>query len=299
MRQPLILDGGLATGLESLGAKLHPQLWSASVFIENRPLVTRLHRLFVEAGAEILIGASYQMSYRALVEFGHSVAEVDALLRATIDCARDAATQAGSSVLVAASIGPYGAARADGSEYRGDYGVDRRTLRRFHERRLRTLESARPDWLAIETLPCRHELDALCELLDESGSPSWISFSAPDGRHLADGLPLEEAAARADACGAVKYVGVNCLEPERVLDAIERLERGTGKALLVYPNSGERWDAIRRCWQGEAARRRFLDLASEWTNHPLWAVGGCCRVGPDWIRDLRRKLRPGEFRQSM
>jgi len=294
MGQPLILDGGLATGLESLGATLHSRLWSAGTFIDDRPLVTQLHRLYIDAGAELLIGASYQMNYDVLCGMGRSRQQVDSLLTETIECAREAATDSRAKIQLAASIGPFGAARADGSEYRGNYGVSRDALRRFHERRLRILDATSADWLAIETVPCRDELVLLCELLEGCETPAWISFSAPDGRTLADGLPLEEAAARAAACRQVKYVGVNCLEPERVLSAIESLKRGTRKPLLVYPNSGERWDAERRCWSGQATLARFLDLATEWLEHDLWAVGGCCRVGPEWIRALRRRLRPNE-----
>ncbi len=70
MQRPLIVDGGLATGLEELGHELHPRLWSAGVFLEAPQFVEELHAAYLAAGAEILATASYQMSFEGLAREG-------------------------------------------------------------------------------------------------------------------------------------------------------------------------------------------------------------------------------------
>ncbi len=290
--RPLVVDGGLATGLEALGYELHPRLWSAGVFLEHPAAVERLHRAYLDAGAEILISASYQMSFAGLAREGLDHRSAARAMRRTVEVARRAAARAGKRPLVAASIGPYGATLADGSEYRGAYGLDVAQLVEFHRERASVLDRAGADLLAAETVPCLDEARALIRLFSESpGTPVWVSFSCGAGGRLRDGQPLERAAALLERCARVQAVGVNCTAPDHVAEAIDAIRTGTGKPVIVYPNSGEQWEPARRAWVGEFDRRRFLDLASTWARRGVWAIGGCCRIGPDVIRELAQRLR--------
>ena len=291
MRRPRIVDGGLATGLESLGHELHPRLWSAGLFLERPDAVEALHRLYLAAGAEILISASYQMSFEGLEEQGLDHAAAAEAMRRTVTVARQAAAGTRRSAMIAASVGPYGATRADGSEYTGLYDLDARGLVAFHRERLEVLSTSGADLLAIETIPSLVETQALCDLLSVTPGPeAWISFSCRDGYRIADGEPIARAAALVDGCDRVTAVGVNCTPPQHVSSLIEAIGAVTDKRIVVYPNSGERWDGAGRCWSGEPDTSGFVELARGWASQGVWAVGGCCRVGPETIRQLARVL---------
>ena len=136
---PVVLDGGLATELERRGHDLSGSLWSAQVLRDDPGEVVAAHRAFVEAGARVVETASYQASFEGLAAAGLDADETRALLRRSVDLAREASGD--EPVWVAASVGPYGAARADGSEYTGAYAneLDVQALRRFHRERLRVL----------------------------------------------------------------------------------------------------------------------------------------------------------------
>ena len=291
MRRPLIVDGGLATGLEELGHELHPRLWSAGVFLEAPQSVEELHAAYLAAGAEVLVTASYQMSFEGLAREGLDPAAAESAMRATVETARRAAERHGKPTIVAASVGPYGAVLTDGSEYRGDYELRGEELAAFHRRRLEVLRRSGADLLAIETIPSLEEARVLCALLSEhDGIDAWISFSCRDGAHIADGHRIQQAVALLEACPAVTAVGVNCTAPEFVADLMDGIREGSGKPIIVYPNSGETWDAVGRRWAGNFAQERFLELARKWARKGAWAIGGCCRVGPAVIRDLARVL---------
>jgi homocysteine S-methyltransferase len=180
---------------------------------------------------------------------------------------------------VAASVGPYGAYLADGSEYRGDYDLDVAGLRAFHRPRLDVLATAGADVLAVETIPCLAEVEALCAELDGTGVTAWLSLSA-DGEHTRAGEPLVEAWAMADDVDEIIAVGVNCCAPGDVTTALA----DAAGPLVAYPNSGQGWDAVRRAWTGESA---FDPGAVEsWLEAGARLVGGCCRVGPDDIAEV-------------
>lgn len=272
----ILLDGGLATQLEARGHDLADELWSARLLLDDPEEITAAHRDFAAAGARVAITASYQVSYAGLARRGLDQQGADGLLRRSVALAREAM---GPDGFVAASVGPYGAALADGSEYRGDYGLTVAELRGWHRDRLRTLADAGPDMLAVETLPCLAEVEAVVAELDGLGVPAWISLTGA-GPRTTNGEPLAEAFAVAASVAEVVAVGVNCCDPRGVTEQVE-LAAATGLPAVAYPNSGEGWDAQARAWTGE----RGLDpeLVTEWIDAGARLVGGCCRVRPEDI----------------
>ncbi len=278
-----VLDGGLATELEAQGADLSDALWSARVLADEPERIVAAHAAFVAAGAEIAITSSYQASFEGFERAGVARAEAAGLMRRSVALAREAGPPR-----VAASVGPYGAVLADGSEYTGRYGLDVAQLRRFHRPRLDVLASAEPDLLAVETIPALAEVEAICAELEEVGVPAWVSLSGT-GSATAAGEPLAEAFAIAAACPAVIAVGVNCVAPHVVADALRIAASVTSKPLVAYPNSGETWDATHRRWTGDpeiAAGdvRTWVELGARF-------VGGCCRVTPAQITAIGGAVR--------
>lgn len=295
----LVLDGGLATELEYLGLDLTDPLWSAKVLLENPKAITKVHQSYLEAGADMIISASYQASYPGLARRGLSRPAIDRLLQKSVFLARAARDQYVISKqgedrirpLVAASVGPYGAFLADGSEYTGNYGVDRATLRAFHAPRVAELIKAEPDLLAFETLPCLEEAEVLLELLqDYPKQEAYLSFSCRDGRHLSSGELFRDGVLLANRYRQVQAVGINCTAPQWITPLLRSVQDLTHLPFIVYPNRGEAWDAIQKCWIPGSAGAALQDLVLAW--HPLGAklVGGCCRVRPADIQAIRLAL---------
>ncbi|MEU6486916.1 homocysteine S-methyltransferase [Streptomyces sp. NPDC046887] len=295
---PLVLDGGLAHQLETTGHQLGGALWSAQLLGDDPEAVVAAHQAYFEAGAGTVITASYQASFEGFARRGIGPDRAAALLVRSVELAREAARRAeartpGRALWVAASAGPYGAMLADGSEYRGQYGLSVRELERFHRPRLEVLAAARPDALALETVPDADEGRALVRAVRGLGVPAWLSYSVEGGRTRA-GQPLEEAFAVAADAEEIVAVGVNCCRPEEVARAVSVAARVTGKPVVAYPNSGERWDAGAGAWRGPATFS--ADRLAQWRRAGARLVGGCCRVGPEQIAALAREVRPSGVR---
>ncbi len=281
--QPTVVDGGLGSRLEELGHDVSGRLWSAQVLRDDPSAVKAVHRDYFAAGAQVAITASYQVSFDGLAAAGFDRDDAVELLKRSVTLATAARDEMLPTGLVAASVGPYGAARADGSEYRGDYDLDRHGLRLWHEPRLHALLDASPDLLAIETIPSRDEARALLDLVRGTGAAAWLAFTVAGGR-LPTGESLAEAFADANQVDEIVAVGVNCCHPDEVEPALAAARRATDKPVVVYPNSGETWNAATRSWVGTAA----LPAAriERWLASGATVIGGCCRVGPDEIRQI-------------
>ena len=288
--RPVVLDGGLATQLEAAGSDVSSSLWSARLLRDDPAAVVAAHVAFFAAGAQVATTASYQASVEGFAAAGVDRAEAEELVRRSVGLARRAQQEAGveGRSWVAASVGPYGAVLADGSEYTGAY-ADRLTvddLAAFHRPRLELLAAAGPDVLACETLPALAEVEALVGLLPGLGLPAWLSLTAvvdADGTvRTRRGEPAAEAFAMARDAAEVVAVGVNCLDPADVLPAVREAAYVAGKPVVVYPNSGETWDAARRSWSGDPDLR--VDDVRGWVDAGARLVGGCCRVGPAQVQ---------------
>ncbi|WP_369226330.1 homocysteine S-methyltransferase [Streptomyces sp. R39] len=286
----VVLDGGMSNQLASAGHDLSDELWSARLLADRPDAVSDAHLAYFRAGADVAITASYQATFEGFGKRGIPHEEAARLLALSVELGRDAVRRARAEGIVrplwvAASVGPYGAMLADGSEYRGRYGLSVDELERFHRPRLEVLAGAAPDVLALETVPDADEAAALLRAVRGLGVPAWLSYSVAGGRTRA-GQPLEEAFGLAAEADELIAVGVNCCAPEDVADAVEVAARVTGKPVVVYPNSGEVWDAQARAWTG----RSLFDpeQVEGWRKAGARLIGGCCRVGPEAISGIAR-----------
>ncbi|MFI6475489.1 homocysteine S-methyltransferase [Streptomyces sp. NPDC050516] len=308
---PVVLDGGLSNQLEAQGCDLSDELWSARLLADDPRQIQAAHTAYVRAGAQVVTTASYQATFEGFARRGLSHGEAELLLAKSVQLARAAGELGGGSgggvgrgvgeaprspaqppkFWVAASIGPYGAFLADGSEYRGRYGLSVRELERFHRPRIEALVAAGPDVLALETVPDADEAEALLRAVEGCGVPVWLSYSIVGGRTRA-GQGLAAAFGLVAGHDQVIAVGVNCCTPADADRAVPLAASVTGKPVVVYPNSGERWDAERRGWAGgttfDAAR------VGDWVSSGARLVGGCCRVGPTEIAQLAARVRGGQ-----
>ncbi|MGH8203879.1 MAG: homocysteine S-methyltransferase [Steroidobacteraceae bacterium] len=296
--EAVVLDGGLATELSARGHDISGALWSARLLRSAPEAIEQLHYDYFAAGARIAITASYQASYEGFAAAGIEDAETTRLFRFSVELARNARAryrrdhpQDRRELFVAASVGPYGAISHDGAEYRGDYGLTVDELVDFHARRFGVLAASGAEFLACETIPTLDEARAYVKLLKRhAGARAWLSFTSPDGVHTSHGEGLVDCARLVDRVSNVIAVGVNCVKPEVVGAAIRALKTGTDKPIVVYPNSGETWDARDESWRGDPDGASLAALAPGWIAAGARLVGGCCRVGPRDIAALGRAL---------
>ena len=275
------LDGGLSTALENNGNKLTTSLWTGELIRTNPAQITKAHLDFINAGAQIIITSSYQLSYTGCGARGWSEDETNQALIASTLLAKKAVIESGKSVKLAASVGPYGASLADGSEYKGNYGVSKQVLKDFHAKRLEVLISTSPDYLALETMPDTFEVEVLLDLLNDCPIPFWISYSCKEGNQTNAGQDFQSAV---DLAQSAMAVGVNCTKPELITDLLRSAK--SDKPYVVYPNSGRVWDAENKVWTGSDAIGFSDELVSQWIKAGAEIVGGCCGIGAAEIEQL-------------
>ena len=290
-----VLDGAMATELEYRGADISGPLWSAHVLEEAPEKILAVHRAYLEAGADVLLTASYQVSRQGYAELGMDASRADkALLRSVELAIRARAEFPGRSALIAASLGPYGAALHNGAEYHGNYDCSFAGLVQFHRERIAVLAESNADLFAFETLPSLEEARAIGEALKPwPNLAAWFTFTCPEPKaaalQVAHGEPLRECAALAASFPQTIAVGVNCTQPTRIASLVAELRTASAKPVVVYPNSGEGWNAEDRCWTAapeSSHPAHFGKQAGEWYAAGAQLVGGCCRTRPDHIRQV-------------
>jgi homocysteine S-methyltransferase len=304
-----VIDGGLATELEYQGARIDGPLWSAHVLEDEPEKLVAVYRAYIEAGAECIATCSYQVSRMGYAEAGLTAERADRALVRSVELARAAIAEfPGRRVLVAGSLGPYGAALHNGGEYHGNYDCSFDDLVRFHSERIEIFARAngaqRPDLLAFETFPSLDEARAVGKALaafhpagqkSPGGGPgdwpefeAWFSFSCRDEKHVSHGERVADCAALVASFPQTVAIGVNCVPPQWIPSLIAELRAASTKPVLVYPNSGEGWDAERRCWIGTTDAAEFGARAAEWFHLGAQIVGGCCRTRPEHIAAVAR-----------
>ena len=290
-----VLDGGMATELERAGLDISGPLWSAHVLDSTPEIIGQVHLDYLRAGADCISTVSYQVSALGYAELGRGAADADHALRESVNIARAAAgryrEESDRTVLIAASLGPYGAALHNGAEFHGRYHIAFDDLVRFHAERLAILAETDADLAALETVPSLEEARAIAAaLVDHPSVSAWVSFTCRDQSSVAHGERLADCAALLNHVPQVVAVGVNCTQPRFISALIGEIRSAADKPVFVYPNSGELWDAPRRSWYGPANIDAFAQQAEEWYAAGAQAVGGCCRTTPAHILAVRRAL---------
>lgn len=282
-----VIDGGLSTELERLGAKIQGELWTGRALLEDPAVVAEAHRAFALAGAEVVISSSYQLSRQGFEEIGLTAADADEALRQSIRVAKNAV--AGTGAKIAASIGPYGAVLHDGSEYRGVYAVGQAELEKFHAERLAVLLEESPDFLAIETIPNVVEAKALAQVLKNVDVPKWFSFTAGSSELLWSDEKVEDAVREIAELPNLVAVGFNCVAPELVAGLAQRIKPLINAEIIAYPNRGGTWDSAAGIWLGNEPRE-LASWLEEWTAAGVTWVGGCCSTDSRDIASVKDAL---------
>lgn len=294
----LIIDGAFGTELERKGYDINDSLWSAKFLMEKPEAIGEVHKDYLAAGSDCVTTASYQATFEGFMKRGLSEQEAKALIQSSVKIAQNVRDTFWADEknhakrqkpLVAASVGPYGAYLADGSEFRGNYGLSMEALMNFHCKRLTTLIEAKPDLLACETIPCLIEARALCELLKAYPDVSaWISFSAKDGEHINSGESVRECAQFLDTQKQIIAIGINCTAPQYIESLIRGIKAVTIKPIIVYPNGGSTYNALTKTWDGLSKSSSYGKMTHTWYEKGAQVIGGCCQTTPEDIAQIAK-----------
>jgi len=293
----LLSDGGMSNQLESQGFDLNNDLWSAHLLLSHSRAIVDAHLYYLNAGAQCLITASYQATVSGLIQSGLNEQQAGDLIISSVLLAQQAIDEFmlnnphTERPFVAASIGPYGASLADGSEYHGNYGVNDEVLKTHHQAQLTFLAQTNADLFACETIPSLQEARILKELLEKQMKPAWLSFSCRNGQQLNDGTPIEECVKEFNHSVNPIALGVNCTNPKYIVELIKRIKSTCPeKFVVVYPNSGEDYDPISKTWHGTASPSECGHASISWLNAGANIIGGCCRMGPQHISSIKQAM---------
>lgn len=297
----IILDGALATELERRGCNINDSLWSAKILAENPEVIKSVHYDYFNSGADFAITSSYQATIEGFTKRGFNDLEARELIKRSVEIAIDARNEFWENLnnkenrpypLVAASVGPYGAYLADGSEYRGDYNITEEELMDFHRERMKLLVEAGADILACETIPSLMEANAIVKLLEEfKGVYCWISFSCKSDSQISDGTLIADCAKLLDNYEQVAAIGLNCTAPKYVSSLINEIKNNTKKPIVVYPNSGEEYNAELKEWNGHSTGESYSCSSKIWYENGARLIGGCCRTTPEDIKQIDKWAR--------
>lgn len=297
----LIIDGAFGTELERKGYDINDTLWSAKFLMQNPEAIGEVHKDYFEAGSDCVTTASYQASFEGFMKRGMSEQEAKALIQSSVKIAQKVRDDFWADEnnhakrqkpLVAASVGPYGAYLADGSEFQGNYGMSIEELMAFHHKRLETLIEAKPDVLACETIPCLIEAKALCKLLESFPTTyAWVSFSARDGKHINSGESVAECAQFLETQKQIIAIGINCTAPQYIESLIGEIKAVSNKPIIVYPNGGSTYNALTKTWDGLSKSSSYGKMAYSWYEKGVHIIGGCCQTTPEDIAEISKWVR--------
>ncbi|XP_028655879.1 uncharacterized protein zgc:172121 isoform X1 [Erpetoichthys calabaricus] len=297
-----VLDGGLATDLEAAGFKLEGDpLWSARILYTHPQAIKEVHHRFLQSGADIITTATYQASIEGFVKYqGLSLEQAKTIMMSAVQIAKDAiqdflpfCQKSGRmKPLVAGSVGPYGAFLHDGSEFTGAYEeqISQEEFKNWHRQQIQCLVSAGVDLLAMETIPSQKEAEALVDLLKEfPDTRAWLSYSCKDEQCISHGERFADAVKVASRSKQLIAIGLNCCSPASVSPLLASAVKPPDLVWIVYPNSGEEWD-VDSGWKSEKRPHSIADLSLEWEKQGAGLIGGCCRITPLDIAELRQRI---------
>lgn len=297
-RGSVVIDGAMSTALEKLGCDLNNRLWSARILADDPEKIRTVHAQYFEAGADVAITASYQATAAGFADAEINETEAARLIRLSVTLAREARdayerNHSNRPLLVAGAVGPYGAYLADGSEYTGRYHLTDDAYREFHRVRLDALKEAGADLIAVETQPKLEEVAVLLQMLEARELSAWVTFTLADEGHLPDGTLVEDAARLCATSPAVDALGLNCVKRELAAGALKRMASVTDLPLILYPNSGETYDAATKTWHHPVGGPGWQHFVGPWQSLGVKCLGGCCRTLPSNIVEIARLMKAG------
>jgi len=286
-RGPVLCDGAMGTLLYANGVFINRCYDELNV--SQPEMVAAIHSEYAKAGGDVLETNTFGANHYRLLRHGFE-ARVREINRAGVQLARAAA---GSTLLVAGSVGPLGLR----IEPLGKISWEE--ARTAFRAQIEVLAEEGVDLILLETFGYIGELhQAILAARDAApGLPIVAEVTIDDDGHALDGTEPEQFAVRLADFG-VDVLGCNCsVGPAAMLDTIERLRRVTSLPLAAQPNAG-----MPRSVEGRniylCSPEYMASYARKFVAAGVSLVGGCCGTTPEHIKAMKSALRIGEARTS-
>ena len=286
-----LFDGSLSYPLENKGINLNTRLWTAQVLIDDPHILSEIHSNYVKCGVDYISTSSYQLSHDALLQLGYRKKEINKIFKRSVDLAVKAVEK--KEIEIVGSFGPFGSLLADGSEYTGKYKYDDLIIKNYHKNNFEVINNQKLDIILYETIPSLKEIKIISDVIKYSQKKFWISMTCNKNLKLRDNSSLKEACKILSEMDNISVIGVNCIDPLITSDIIKKLKDYSSKKILVYPNSGEKYNSYTKKWDGESSIND--ELIKDWISLSPDIIGGCCRVGYDKISKMRSLIDNNEY----
>ena len=296
---PIILDGGIGTELERLGAPMDHEAWCA-VALESHPeLVRDVHRSYIDAGADIITVNTYAATRHALTNGGIEE-NFTSWNKLAVQLARETldASEVDRNILIAGSVSNFG--------HFNDQYTDKQLAPNFRDQAEILIENG-VDFIILESLGAKTStIVTALNAISEFGVPIWVAVSCAED-HDSGQLFLGIEESRIDSHRPLAH--------QELGEAIDTIMDTAGSALLVmhstvvttlpalqlmqshydglrgaYPNAGY-WLRPEWAFVDQISPQNYLERARKWLDTGARIVGGCCGIGPDHIAALSKGLR--------
>ena len=285
-----LLDGSLSYPLEKKGYNLNKKLWTGDALINKPNAIKKVHKDYLDAGADFISTSTYQMSYKVLKEMGYDINDIKGIFKRSVNLVEQAIAETNTKreIKIVGSYGPYGASLADGSEFTGKYNTSDKIIMDYHQENMNIIKDLDIDIILYETIPCLREIEILSKLVEEYEKEVWVSFTCNKDLEFRDGSSIIKACKILSSKKNISTIGMNCFSPLLAKEALKKLKENSSKKILIYPNSGEIYNNKDKDWYGE----NFFDysMIKKWLALSPDIIGGCCRVGPDEINNMRKEI---------
>ncbi len=279
-RKMLIGDGAMGTMLYQHGVFLNSCFEETN--LRNPELVKKIHKEYIEAGADFIETNTFGANSFKLAKFGLQD-KVEQINTAAVALARQCAD---SNVMVAGSIGPVGWQLSR-------YGEDKiyEAQKIFYEQSSALIQAG-VDFIILETFQNTQEICvAIDTILEKYDIAIAAHMTIDHGDETIFGEPITTALE--PVCTRnIAAVGLNCsVGPSDMLSSIEKIRKITDKPLSVIPNAG-----LPRQVEGRMLYMSTPEYMAEYAKRFLEKgariIGGCCGTTPDHIREIARAVRP-------
>ncbi len=288
-----ILDGGMGGELITRDVIPRGELWSAQALLDAPDKVAEVHRDYIDAGAQMILTNTYSTvpSYLDKLDLADRFVELATLAG---EIARQVADEAQLPIQVAGSIPPLD------ESYRPDLAPDTAVARPIYLQLARVLDPF-VDLFVCETMSCISEtVNALSSVRRvNSSKPVFVSWTLNEtpGYGLRSQETIDAAVRAVEPFDVDGYL-FNCTSPEAITAGLQRLVSLIDRdvAIGAYPNRlriPQGWtldNEVPTGYRHDLDIDTYVAFAREWQSLGATVIGGCCGIGPDFIRALAHAL---------
>jgi S-methylmethionine-dependent homocysteine/selenocysteine methylase len=302
----IILDGAVGTGLQNMGVPMHGSAWAAAALETHPYTVRQLHEVYIKAGVDVLTTNTYSSARHNLEPLGLGDRTTELNIRGVV-LAREARDRVARDrpVFIGGSVSNYGLVtgaeprrRVYGTAQRRTALTPEQTQANLREQ-AEILAEAGVDFMLAESTGGMEHRKWVVQACLATGLPTWIGIKCrveaddptPRVGYSSD-VPLDRGLAELVPLGG-KVINVFHSNVRSTDAALPLLRERWSGPIGVYPEAG-REDYVDPLpdpsGKNDLTPAEFLDLARKWVQEGVQIIGGCCGIGPEYIRPLRGGL---------